>query len=73
MSDNARLDYPPTPQDITEQVIEQEHNQSLRSALGPGCCPMCGRPRRECHGGRACWEYSPEELAALDALGRNNV
>jgi len=42
-----------------EQVIQQEHDQPLRSCLGPGCCPQCGWSRSECH----CAEYAAEDAA----------
>lgn len=55
----------PTQITYTEWVIDQEHAQPHRSALGAGCCPMCGRPR--CDGGRECWEYREMEWVELIA------
>jgi len=31
-----------------EWVQQCERDIPLRSCLGPGCCPECGRPRDKC-------------------------
>ena len=45
-----------------EDRAADEHAQPLRSALGRGCCPECGRARDNCH----CAEYAAEDAAIVE-------
>lgn len=38
----------PTPESYEKGVQQQHYDRPLPCDLGRGCCPMCGRPRREC-------------------------
>ena len=49
------------PDEYHDYVADAEYNQLRPSALGSGCCQMCGRP--SCHGGTEC------EASQLEQLG----
>ena len=56
MVDNVWQSNLPPEADVSlyqDVVAAREHDQPLRSALGTGCCPECGRPLSI---GRA-WRY----------------
>ena len=50
---------------VHDAVADAEYNQLRPSALGAGCCQMCGRPRAACKCAIEGWSYSVEEWDAI--------